>query len=420
MRAGTGLSLVGRVAFCLATAVLAALVAVPAQATPRSNRDCGAANPNAHPLTRKPWPLRRLAPATVWGLSRGQGVTVAVIDSGVSPDHPKLTNGKVLAGYDFIDGGPDGQCDDHGHGTFVAGIIAGRESRNDSDGPFTGIAPDALILPIKAMKGDEHLSVEDGRKRADLVASAVNLAVDRKVQVINLSLVLENTPVLAAAIDRAVRSDIVVVAAAGNTGDSPDQAGRELFPAAYDGVLAVGGVDESDRHAPSSTSGRYVDIAAPGVDIDGPTPHGGGYVTEAKGTSYAAAYVSGVAALLRGYHKDLSAAQIVDRITKTADRPALGRDDQVGYGVINPYRAMTAILDPAAERARPVVGGLTRPPARDDPSYAAKTYGPWLAGSCIGATALLAVLALAFPRGSRRRWRPGRAIRPPDQSAEKN
>ncbi|WP_412541628.1 type VII secretion-associated serine protease mycosin [Longispora sp. K20-0274] len=407
----------GRLAFCAVVGALATLVAVPAQAAPRANKDCGAANPNAHPLTQKPWPLRRLAPANVWGFSRGQGVTVAVIDSGVSPDHPKLGNGKVLPGFDFIDNGPDGTCDDHGHGTFVAGIIAGWESRNDSDSPFTGVAPDARILPIKAMKGEEHLSVEEGRKRADLVAGAVDYAVAHKAQVINMSLVLDNTPALAAAIDRALKANVVVVAAAGNTGDSPDDAGKDLYPAAYEGVLAVGGVDETDKHASSSTPGRYVRIAAPGVNVDGPTLHGGGYVTEAKGTSYAAAYVSGIVALLRGYYKDLTAAQIVDRITKTADRPPLGKDDQVGFGIINPYRAMTALLDPAAEQAKPVAGGLVRPAAHDDPLYAAKTYGPWLAGSLLGVTALLAVLGFAFPRGSRRGWRPGRAVRAPDPTA---
>ncbi|MEV6527003.1 type VII secretion-associated serine protease mycosin [Longispora sp. NPDC051575] len=408
-----------RLAFCLAAGALAALLAVPApaQAAPRPNKDCGVANPNAHPLTQKPWPLRRLAPANVWGFSRGQGVTVAVIDSGVSPDHPKLNNGKVLQGQDFIEPGPGGDCDDHGHGTFVAGIIAGWESRNDSDSPYTGIAPDARILPIKVMKGEEHLSVEEGRRRADLVAGAVDFAVQKKVQVINMSLVLDNTPALAAAIDRALKANIVVVAAAGNTGDSPEAAGKDLFPAAYDGVLAVGGVDEADQHAPSSTPGKYVDIAAPGVNVDGPTLHGGGYVTESKGTSYAAAYVSGVAALLRGYYKDMPATEIVNRLVKTADRPALGKDNLVGYGVVNPYRAMTAILDPTAEQARPVEGGIARPAAREDPLHAAKTYGPALAGGCLGATALLAVLAFAFPRGARRGWRPGRAVRAKDATA---
>jgi type VII secretion-associated serine protease mycosin len=396
------------IGFCLAVVIGVVLPTAPVTAAPRPNSGCGAPHPQARQLDKQPWPLRRLKPSNVWAFSRGQGVTVAVIDSGVSPDHPKLSNGKVLPGYDFVDNGPGGDCDAYGHGTFVAGLIAGRDTR-ERDSPFSGIAPDALILPLRVIANDRE---DPGESTPNRVAAAIDFAIGRKVGVINLSLYAKDTPVLAAAIDRARRADIVIVAAAGNGGGSTESEGRRFYPAAYDGVLAVAGVDEQGRRAQTSSPGDYVDVAAPGVDIDGPTVHGGGYVTEAAGTSYAAAYVSGVVAVLRGYYKDVTADRIVERITKTADRPPLGRDDDVGYGVINPYRAMTVSSDPASASAPPLTGELIPLSDVDGPLWADKLFGLCLAGVFVGLTLLLTLFAWAVPRGIRRGWRPGQSARP--------
>ena len=138
-------------------------------------------------VTETPWPLRRLHPSQAWPLSRGRDITVAVIDSGVSADHPKLA-GQVLPGVDYTPAPRvNGQCDEVGHGTFVAGIIAGRDS---PDAPFTGVAPDARILPLRITRNEQS---NDPNEPA-VIATAIRTAVAQGARVINLSLVVSNPP----------------------------------------------------------------------------------------------------------------------------------------------------------------------------------------------------------------------------------
>ncbi|WP_018347911.1 type VII secretion-associated serine protease mycosin [Longispora albida] len=386
----------------LTVALATSLIAVPA--TPASavppNKECGRAQQKAHPLAQQPWAMQRLRPQNVWPLTRGQGVIVAVIDSGVNDEHPKLA-GKVLPGNDFTATG--GQCDAYFHGTFIAGLIAGRDSK---ESPFAGVAPDATILPLRVIQDGSKEDTTD--TTPSRIADAIDMAVAQKAKVINLSLYSKPTPKLVAAIERAVKADVVLVAAAGNGRGQTD--GR-YYPASAPGVIAVAGVDPQDKVASSSSPGDYVDVAAPGVSIDGPALRGDLYITEEAGTSYATGFVSGLAALLRAYYKDMTAEQVAERIMKTADRPprSKGRDDNVGYGIINPYRALTAQLDPAMAKKQPVAGGFTAPDPKDDPLWAAKTFGPWIIGGLLALAGLIGTLAYAVPRGRRRGWRPGRA-----------
>ncbi|GGM05653.1 type VII secretion-associated serine protease mycosin [Dactylosporangium sucinum] len=300
-------------------------------------------------LTDTPWPLARLHPEAAWPLSTGVGVTVAVIDNGVSTSHPSL-KGQVLPGKNYVaTGTPD--CDLVAHGTFVAGIIAGLKLPNTG---FYGVAPGARILPIRVVEDDQK---SHDTNLPNVIADAINFAVDNGAGVINLSLVTQPTPQLQAAVARALSRNVIVVAAAGNDGAS--QTGNQpAYPAAYDGVIAVAGVDENDKHVPTSTTGDFVDVAAPGVRIQGPAPQGGGFgLRSSGGTSFAAPYVSGTAALLRAYYPTMTAREIADRITSTADHPPAGRDQEVGYGTVNPYRAVATIqgggggAGPAASRA---------------------------------------------------------------------
>jgi subtilisin family serine protease len=154
---------------------------------------------------------------------------------------------------------------------------------------------------------------------------------------------------------------VVVVAAAGNEGTS-EQPGQLTYPAAYPGVIGVAGVDQQDQHVSSSTSGDYVDVAAPGVRIAGPSPEGGGFLFSADGgTSFATAYVSGVAALVRAYYPNLRPDQVTQRITETAEHPAQSWNPQVGYGVVDPARAVGAIVE-STEDGRVPVGGVAAAP----------------------------------------------------------
>jgi membrane-anchored mycosin MYCP len=373
------------------------LPAVPAAAAP-APPECGPSFTDQ--LTHTPWPLRRLQPGLAWPLSRGAGVRVAVIDSGITQSHPKLA-GRVLAGTDLVPPGSPGDCD-NSHGTLVASIIAGRDTK---DAPFYGIAPDARIVPVRVLPNDKPTSAPDLSKR---IADAVRYAVQQNVGVINLSLYTDPSDALAGAIDDAVHHNVVVVAAGGNTGGTAS-GDKPVYPAAYDGVLAVGGVDEDGKHVGSSTAGPYIDVAAPGIHIEGPAPRGGGYALDPPGgTSFAAAYVSGVAALLRAYQPNLSAAEVVRRIEETADAPPGGRDDEVGYGVVNPYRAVGTVIEARGNRTARVTGQVPDPRRDADPLATAKRVAAWVAPCGVLLAAVLLMARAIVVRGRRRDWRPGR------------
>ncbi|MER7270204.1 type VII secretion-associated serine protease mycosin [Micromonospora carbonacea] len=390
----TGRAGLRRVAPPALAALLAAAVVPPAPASAAPT--CG---PTGNPApTEVPWALTRLDPASAWRVTRGEGVTVAVVDSGVSATHP-LLRGQVRPGRDF-NALPSnaGQCDAAGHGTIVAGIIAGREGTGS---PFTGIAPAARILPVRVLP-DTRRTNDEGLPAQ--IGLAIRWAVDQGADVINLSLVTLPRPELAAAVEYALAKGVVVVAAAGNRQEQ--QQDLPAYPAAYPGVIAVAGVDAQGGHVGSSVSGDYVDIAAPGLDIIGPAPRGQGYLAEPQGgTSFAAAYVSGVAALVRAAHPDLTPDGVAYRLTRTADNPPDGHNAEVGYGVVNPYRAVTSVL---GTRSDPPPGALAAPAPPRDPLGWQRAVAVWVAAvGAVLAGALLAVRPI-LARGRRRGWRPGR------------
>ncbi|MFC0029196.1 type VII secretion-associated serine protease mycosin [Micromonospora chaiyaphumensis] len=381
-------------------ALLGGVLAVPAPAVAAPK--CGPAGGPAP--TAAPWALTRLDPAGAWRVTKGQGITVAVIDSGVSPTHP-LLRGRVLPGEDFNQLAKlDGQCDLVGHGTLIAGIIAGKEGTGT---PYTGIAPEARILPVRVLADnqkafDESIPAEIGK--------AIRWAADHDADVINLSLVTLDDPALKAAVDYALGKGVILVAAAGNRQEN--QQDQPAYPASYPGVIAVAGVDENGGHVGSSVTGDYVDIAAPGLNIMGPAPQGSGYLAEPQGgTSFATGYVSGVAALVRAAHPDISPQDVAFRLTRTADNPPDGHNPLVGYGVVNPYRAVTSLL---GTRSDPPLGAMPAPAPHTDPLAWQRTVAIWAA--VIGAVLAGALLALRpiLVRGRRRGWRPGRGTTPQD------
>lgn len=389
--------------FCGVVVALLATPVVP-PAPVRAAPKCGPSGERAPTTT--PWPLRRLEPSAAWRMTRGSGVLVAVIDSGVSATHPAL-RGRVRDGRDFS-GLPqrDGQCDLAGHGTMVAGIIAGRA---EGGTPFTGIAPSARILPLRVLPDTRRTNDES---LPGQIAQAIRYAVDNDAEVINLSLETLPTPQLAAAVEYALDNRVVVVAAAGNQQQQRDQ---PAYPAGYPGVIAVAGIDEQGGHVGTSISGDYVDIAAPGHNIVAPAPGGSGWLTEPEGgTSFAAAYVSGAAALVRATHPELSPAQVASRLTRTADAPPEGRNDQVGYGVVNPYRAVSNLL---GTRSDPPLEAMAEPVPVPDPWARDRVVAIWAAA--VGAL-LAVVLLVSRPvvrLGRRRGWRPGRRrLDAPDDS----
>ncbi|WBC18182.1 S8 family serine peptidase [Micromonospora sp. WMMA1998] len=277
------------------------------------------------------WHLDYLRVPAAHRLSEGQGVVVAVPDTGVEP-HPDLRR-NLLAGEDVIPGGTgNGQSDTNSHGTGMAGLIAAHGQPKNLGA--LGVAPLAKILPILD-------TPPDGLGQPDDLAASIEFAVARHADIISVSAASMPTPRLQAAVRAAVQANIIVVAAAGN---SPRES-VVSYPASEPGVVAVGGVDRTGNHADFSVSGPEVDVVAPAVDIYSTSTNG--RYRRSSGTSDATAIVAGAAALIRSKYPNLPAVEVAHRLTATAvDKGPPGRDDQYGYGVIDLVAALTADVPP--------------------------------------------------------------------------
>ncbi|OEU85944.1 peptidase S8 [Streptomyces abyssalis] len=285
-------------------------------------------------ITSTPWSLQRVLLDELWSTGKGDGVTVAVIDTGVDKGNPQIRPALIPGGKDFVGKAKSGTTDVNGHGTRVAGIIAARQKTGTG---FSGIAPEADILPLR------YTGSEDPEEQGNSVtmSKAIKYAASQDVDIINISsdtVKKEPNADLEAAIDVAVEKDILVVAAAGN--DGADGKLENTYPAAYEGVLAVGASDRNNDRAFFSQSGEFVDIAAPGVGMVSTVPKGG--QCSADGTSFSAPYVAGVAALLYEKYPDWTSEQIASRLQQTANRPGLASDARLGWGVVDPVAALSS------------------------------------------------------------------------------
>ena len=270
--------------------------------------------------------------------TRGSGVTVAVIDTGVRSSHPDLS-GNVLSGIDYVAPGTSAN-DESGHGTHVAGIIAAKY--NNSRG-IAGFAPSAKILPVRVLD-------RNGSGSAANVAKGIIFAADRGARVINLSLgSTQNSTAMQSAVAHAISKNSLVVAAAGNRGCGLLGAPTE-YPAAYSGVVGVGAVTQSIQKSSSSSCGSWVDVAAPGQSIISTmirSSVGLGCSSSAdyctlSGTSMATAYVSAAGALARA-ERGWGQATIASRLQSTAtDISPSGKDNRTGAGFINPLKLITS------------------------------------------------------------------------------
>jgi PKD repeat protein len=289
-----------------------------------------------------------------WELTTGSSNTVvAVIDTGVQPNHPDL--GPLLPGYDFVNNDADPR-DDDGHGTAVAGIVAGQG--NNGLG-IVGTCWQCRIMPVKVLDSG-------GGGTDSTVASGIIWAADRGADVINLSLGGSDSQTVADAVSYAQNRGIVVVAAAGNDG----QWEVPMYPAAYPGVISVGWVDEYDEYDPFSNWGSWVQVDAPGCtntthlsDVVRPDslyynlgdPAISYYEppSEFCGTSAAAPFVAGLAGLARSYNPAASALSVVNAIEQTAHpRPPVYGEGNSVYGFIDASAAIQAVaLAPAGPQA---------------------------------------------------------------------
>ncbi|XVS63915.1 type VII secretion-associated serine protease mycosin [Actinosynnema sp. CA-299493] len=342
------------------------------------------------PLPNKPWGQMQLRLEEAHRFATGKDVKLAIIDTGVNKDHPRLA-GRVVAGGDYVETEKRGVSDCDGHGTEVAGVAAA--SRDDQTG-FIGAAPEATVLAFRQTSNSFEFKDpkgQDNRPSAGKVgtlAKAIVSAVDQGARVINISLTACAAPSepsnqereLQAAIDWAVNDkNVVIVTAAGNIdpdsgcqgqndGQDPNRVNVVASPPWYaDNVLSVASMNAEGGVSPFSVWGPWVSVAAPGENIVTLDPAGNG-LTNAnfengrpvaiQGTSFASPYVAGVVALVRERFPDLTAKQVMNRIKSTAQHPGNpnGRDHKVGYGMINPVAALTAELpleEPGAKQETP-------------------------------------------------------------------
>ncbi|MFF8810669.1 type VII secretion-associated serine protease mycosin [Streptomyces pactum] len=336
-----------RVSVALTAAGLALLPVAPAR---------------ADGIRAQEWALDALHVRDAWRTTKGAGVTVAVLDTGVDADHPDLS-GQVLPGKDLIGfGAGPGDKAWARHGTAMAGIIAGRGHGQDGTDGVLGVAPEAKILPVRVILEDSDPARKEPRGvRGSALAEGIRWATDHGADVINLSLGDDSESAHPeAAEDAAVRyalgKGVIVVASAGNAGEKGD---RVSYPAAYPGVIAVTAVDRYGNRAAFSTRRWYATVCAPGVDVVVANPDRRYY--NGWGTSAAAAFVSGAAALVRSAHPDLSPAQVKRLLADTAqDRPEDGHSDERGAGLVDPAAAIEAGAKLRPQPQRPAPAGHPR------------------------------------------------------------
>lgn len=367
-----------------ATVLLFAGVAEPSAASPgrptapvppkpykQTSRCVSVANTRSTLASGVSWAQQQLDYTSLWKLGqRGQGSVIAVIDTGVNPV-PALA-ARLLRGGDYVVPHGDGQADCDGHGTIVAGLIAGSP---DGKTGFAGVAPHAEILPVR-QSSDYYgpRKVTTGAQQDQTagttasLAQAIRFAADSGAEVINISEASCSTSpddgvLVQHAVNYAVAQGAVIVAAAGNVDQSTPCKQQNTpgktpvtypVPADLHNVLAVGAVDENGNPASFSLAGKWVDVAAPGVDIVSTNPVLGGTgqinelttssgVTTLQGTSFAAPYVAGLAALIQERFPGISPGNVIRRIEQTAEHPSApsGRNEYVGYGMIDPTAALT-------------------------------------------------------------------------------
>lgn len=391
-----------RLAIAVALAV-ASVVSATAAATFVAAQSACQLPPTAS-ITDRPWAQNRLDFERVWPITTGAGVTVAVVDTGVDGSHPQL-RGHVLAGYNEVNGGGTANSDCIGHGTAVAGIIAAQQQQS---GGFAGVAPGAMILPVRETDDPTKGTVRD-------LALGIRDAVGLNAQVINVSVVTEqDDPELRSAVRYALDNDVVIVAAAGNDfGVSNVQGVADIpeYPASYPGVLGVGAVDSAGNRSSFSET-KSVGVVAPGSDLVSTGAGGAGLVANQSGTSFATPFVAGAAALVRAYHPRLTAAQVVHRIEVTADHPAPADwlpDPQYGWGVVNPYAAVMAVLPEEGPLPVAVPAGtpVLQPAALTPSDHSRETAALCFAAAAVGVVVVVLAVAGILPKGRRRGWRPG-------------
>jgi subtilase family protein len=324
----------------------------------------GAGPAYADSVREAQWHLRYLHAAEAHARTQGDGVIVAILDSGVDATHPDLS-GALLPGVRVVGEETPADGDPDGRGTALAGLVAGHGHGSDGADGVLGLAPKAKVLPVAVTAAAPLASPGPGDDSAAM-ARGIDLAVTRGAKVICVGRGVPDSPALRTAVEAAVRAGAVVVAADGNRPgeDAPP------YPAAYPGVVAAVPLNRNLTVTVASHSGRALGLSVPGDDIVS-TNTGGGYRIDAG--SAAVGVLAGAVALVRAAYPALAGDEVVHRMTATAgDAGAPGRDDLYGYGRLDLLAALTQsvpLLHPAPSAS--AGAALPAPAATRSPGAAA-------------------------------------------------
>jgi type VII secretion-associated serine protease mycosin len=357
--------------------------------------------------------LQQVNVPRAWDISKGSGVTVAVLDTGVDAAAPDLA-GQVTAGPDYVAGAdPASYQPPLSHGTYIASLIAGHGRGPQDAMGVIGVAPQAKVLSVRVILDDTEPGIDAYNSRsayADAIGKGIYYAVRHHASVINMSLGSpQPTAGLRTAVAYALSHGVVVVASAGNTGTDRTFA-PYIYPASFTGVISVAAVNVSGARAGFSEQNSSVVVSAPGVAVLGAGPNDE-YI-DADGTSPAAALVSGVVALIRSRYPALPPALVEQAlITSAAHKPDAGYSVDVGFGEVDAAAALTAAgalaealpVRGAFQETGPAPGGPLPPVAVVHRNRGAITA---YAGAAAGAAALAVICLAALVVLARRPRRP--------------
>ena len=362
--------------------------------------------------------LNQIRAPAAWRSTKGGGVTVAVLDTGVDATAPDLA-GSVTKGPDYTAGAdPPGFQPPLLHGTYIASLIAGHGRGPGATLGVIGVAPRARVLSVRVILDDGEpgtAAYDEDPRYANAIAKGIYYAVRHGAAVINMSLGSQQpTAYLRAAVGYALTRGVVVVASAGNDGTNGGFA-PYIYPASFTGVIAVAAVSGSGARASFSEQNAAVIMSAPGVGVIGAGP--GGQYFDAEGTSPAAALVSGVAALIKSRYPRLSPALVEQAlITSAARRPAGGYSTGTGFGEVDAAGALAAAsrLAEAAPQAglAPAASFGSPPPIQVVHRDEARIAG-YTGAAAAGAVCAVAGVVLAAVLARRSRRAPRLAPEPP-------
>jgi hypothetical protein len=336
-----------------------------------------------------PWAQQTLTPERVWPVTRGGGITIAVLASGVDANHPQLS-GRVDRGFDAVAGSGTADDDCLGVGTQIAGVIAAQQAASVG---LLGLAPRSRILPIRVIAE----STTNNPISQQVLARGIDAATTRGAKVIVVGVAAyTGGDALRSAVTRAVASGAIVVAAVGDRGATND-GNPPSFPAGYGNVLGVGAVGPTGERWDGSQYGPDVDLVAPGAEVV--TLQRGSGMTVVNGTGVAAGFVGATIALTRAKRSDLTSEDLVQLLLATTSPAPI--DPGYGAGMVNPYGAVNDQVLTSSPVPLPAVPGATQTRATD------WTRSRAVIGTvaALGGVLLILVVSVALPRGRRRLWR---------------